>query len=153
MGKVFFHYADKKVRIYNTTAIKQFIKKIFQKESIEFTRIDFIFCSDKYILPINRKFLHHDYYTDIISFPIKHDPLTGEIYISIERVKINSKEYKVQFKEELLRVIFHGALHFCGYADNTQRESELMRFMENKYLSFFFCFLLYIASLFLSMVI
>ena len=137
MGKVFFHYADKKVRIYNTTAIKQFIKKIFQKESIEFTRIDFIFCSDNYLLPINRKFLNHDYYTDIISFTLGHKPLIGEIYISIESVKANSKKYDVLFKKELLRVIFHGVLHLCGYPDKTRKEIEVMRFMENKYLKLY----------------
>lgn len=137
MGKVFFHYADKNIRINKTTTIKQFISKIFQKEKIEFTRIDFIFCSDNHLLPINRIFLNHDYYTDIISFPLEHKPLIGEIYISTERVKANSKKYDVLFKKELLRVIFHGVLHLCGYLDKTRKEIEVMRFIENKYLKLY----------------
>jgi len=134
---VLFHYADKHVRINNTTRIKRFITEILQKEKIGHTRIDFIFCSDDYLLRINRRFLHHDYYTDIISFSLRQRPLIGEIYISIDRVENNSKKYNVLFKEEVLRVIFHGVLHLCGYSDKTKKEIKLMRYMENNYLSLF----------------
>lgn len=137
MRKVFFHFANKKIHLNNRVRIKNFISEIFRKEKIDFTRIDYVFCSDRYLLRINKNFLHHSYYTDVISFTLNNNPLSGEIYISIDRVKDNSKKYSVFFKQEILRVIFHGALHLCGYLDKTKKERELMSLMENKYLNLF----------------
>ncbi|MEP6595785.1 MAG: rRNA maturation RNase YbeY [Ginsengibacter sp.] len=132
-----FHFVDKKVRINHTIKVQDFISEIFQKEKISFRRIDYIFCSDNYLLPINKKFLHHNYYTDTISFTMNDDPLIGEIYISLDRIKDNSKKYKVLLGQEMLRVMFHGALHLCGYSDKTEKDIELMRFKENIYLELF----------------
>ena len=139
MRKIFFHFADKKARIDNSTRIKDFISKLFQNEKVDFIRIDYIFCSDEYLLQMNTKFLQHSYYTDIISFSLNeiNTPVIGEIYISLDRVKENAKKYNVLFQEEILNVIIHGALHLCGYKDKTKKEVGLMRFIEKKYLHSF----------------
>jgi len=136
---VFFHYADKKKRINNTKAIQLLVKKIFETEGVSFARIDYVFCSDEYLHPINEKFLHRVNYTDVISFSLNNPdlPVIGEIYISLDRIKANSKKYEVSFRDELLRVIFHGALHLCGYNDKRKKEIEVMRFKENEYLHAF----------------
>lgn len=99
-------------------------------------RLDFIFCSDNYLLKINKKFLAHDYYTDVISFNLNEEPdkTIGEVYISTERVKENSRAYNVSFEDELVRVIFHGSLHLCGYQDKSNAEYEQMKFLEDQYL-------------------
>jgi probable rRNA maturation factor len=98
--------------------------------------LQYIFCSDKYLLGINKSYLQHDYYTDIISFDLSETKgkLIGEVYISIDRVKDNAKTHKTSFKEELLRVIFHGALHFCGYKDKKPAEIKKMHAQEDKWL-------------------
>lgn len=98
-----------------------------------------IFCSDDFLLDINRRFLNHDFYTDIISFSLaEHSmPVQGEIYISVERIKDNAKTFGTSVRMELLRVIFHGALHLCGYNDHTSKEVKLMRQKENYYLRHF----------------
>lgn len=102
--------------------------------------LTYIFCSDEYLLGINRQFLRHDYYTDIISFNLaaKKAPVEGEIYISLDRVKDNARQLKLPFKQELHRVIFHGALHLCGYKDKLRKDITLMRKMEDFYLKKYF---------------
>jgi len=101
--------------------------------------LDCIFCSDEYLLNVNRTFLQHDYYTDIITFPLDEtDKKTvAEIYISIDRVKENAASENVTFENELQRVIFHGVLHLCGFKDKTKAQSQLMRQMENQWLAEF----------------
>lgn len=101
--------------------------------------LQYIFCSDDYLLQINRQFLHHDYYTDIITFDLTEEsyPINAEIYISVDRVRDNAREFGNSLRRELHRVIFHGALHLCGYKDKNPREQELMRQMEEKYLKLY----------------
>ncbi|OJV22124.1 MAG: rRNA maturation RNase YbeY [Bacteroidetes bacterium 41-46] len=100
--------------------------------------INFIFCSDEYLLKINKQFLNHDYYTDIITFDYSSDTLlSGDLFISVERVLENSKIYKTVFQEELRRVMIHGILHLMGYKDSTNEESKKMREAENGALSLF----------------
>jgi rRNA maturation RNase YbeY len=91
-------------------------------------------------LTLNRQFLHHDYYTDILSFPLSGpgDPLVAEIYISIDRVRDNAGNHQASFREELHRVIFHGILHFCGYKDTSSADIKKIRGMEDKYLKTYF---------------
>lgn len=92
----------------------------------------YTFVSDEELLKINKEFLNHDTYTDIISFDYTMGKLvSGEIFISVERVKENSVEYKVTFLSELYRVIIHGILHFCGLRDETEQECETMRSSED----------------------
>lgn len=138
MQTVFFHYADRKFPLKDKTRIKQTITSIFQKEKVQLERLDYIFCSDEYLLEINRKFLNHDYYTDIITFDLSESRgVKGEIYISADRVKDNALSHSEKLTEERLRVIFHGALHLCGYKDKEKEDIVLMRKKEDFYLSYF----------------
>jgi rRNA maturation RNase YbeY len=135
-GIVRFHLLEK-FTLKNRTDLKNFINLIFKKESKLLISLDYIFCSDEYLLKINQDFLKHDYYTDIITFDLSepgHD-VTGEIYISIDRVKENALTNNVSFSRELRRVIFHGALHLLGYKDKKKVDKERMTKMENYYLS------------------
>ena len=100
--------------------------------------LNYIFCSDTYILQINNDFLQHDYYTDIITFDLSENEATiGELYIGIETVKSNSILHGVPFNEEMLRVLFHGALHLCGYGDKRKSEITIMRQKEEYYLQLY----------------
>jgi len=139
MPVVRFQYADMpSVSFSEKKRIKRFIIELFFLEGKGLNRIDYIFCSDHFLLEINRSFLKHDYYTDIITFELSDTDLTtGEIYISVERVKENAAVHGCSFKEELLRVIFHGALHLCGYKDKKKSEITIMRQKEEEYLRLF----------------
>ena len=101
--------------------------------------LQYIFVSDARLLEINRQFLQHDFYTDIITFPLSEprQPMVAEVYISVDRVRENAREYGTTIKMELLRVIFHGALHLCGYGDKTPSEARKMRRLEDKYLNLY----------------
>ena len=121
------------------TLAKEVISDLFKKERKQLASLTYIFCSDEYLLDINRQYLNHNYYTDIITFDLSEDTrrVTGEIYISIDRVKDNAHAFKTTFQKELLRVIFHGALHLCGYKDKSKKDQEAMRKAEDKYLHHF----------------
>jgi probable rRNA maturation factor len=120
-------------------ALKDFIVSIFKKEKTPLEELNYIFCSDDYLLAINRQYLKHDYYTDIITFGLsgKGEAVNGEIYISVDRVRENARDYTASLSREMHRVIFHGALHLCGYKDKKKQEEELMRKMEEKYLKLY----------------
>ena len=131
-----FNNADKTITLGNRVALKAFLEKQLKKEGIRIECLQYVFCSDKYLLDINKQFLNHDYYTDIISFDLSETKgvLIGDIYISVDRVKENAKTMKTTQGNELLRVIFHGALHFCGYKDKKPADAKLMRSMEDKWI-------------------
>ncbi len=131
-----FNKADKNATLGNRLALKAFIEKALKKEGMTIESLQYIFCSDKFLLDINKSYLKHDYYTDIISFDLSEikGKLIGEVYISIDRVKDNAKTHKTILNEELLRVMFHGALHFCGYKDKKPADAKEMRAQENKWL-------------------
>jgi len=132
-----FNQADSKVALANRVALKSFIEKRMKKEGFSIETLTYVFCSDKYLLKMNKDFLSHNYYTDIISFDLSETPgnLIGEVYISVDRVKDNAKTHRITLKEELHRVIFHGALHFCGYKDKKPADTIKMRQMEDRWLS------------------
>lgn len=132
-----FNKADANATLANRVALKSFIEKKVKKEGYSIDSLIYVFCSDKYLLKINKDFLSHDYYTDIISFDLSDVPgqLIGEVYISVDRVKDNAKTHGTSLKEELHRVIFHGALHFCGYKDKKPSDAKKMRQMEDAWLS------------------
>ncbi len=114
------------------TTISNWISSIIQSEGYEPGDIVYVFCSDDYLLGINREFLNHDTLTDIISFDYKMgNTIHGEIYISRERVEENSIEFGTTFEQELKRVIIHGILHFCGYKDGSSQQKTLMRQKED----------------------
>lgn len=102
--------------------------------------LDYIFCTDEYLLGINQQFLKHDTLTDIITFDLSDsiDELMGEIYISVERVRENAQKFGVNYNDELHRVIFHGALHLCGFKDKKEADRLEMRRMEDKCLREYF---------------
>jgi rRNA maturation RNase YbeY len=132
-----FNKADATATLSNRVALKSFIEKNVKKEGYTIDSLTYVFCSDKYLLKINKDFLSHDYYTDIISFDLSEIPgqLIGEVYISVDRVRDNAKTHGTSLKEELHRVIFHGALHFCGYKDKKPADTKKMREMEDAWLS------------------
>jgi rRNA maturation RNase YbeY len=131
-----FHKEDTSFRFLDKTLIIKWLSLCMSKEKKKEGELSFIFCSDKYLLNINRQYLQHDDYTDIITFDYTQKNLvSGDIYISIERVKENAQTYKVTFQNELLRVMVHGVLHLCGYKDKTSRDARIMREKEDYYLS------------------
>lgn len=141
MQLVHFFNADKKVTLTNRKKLKYFLIALLHREgSKELKNLSYIFCCDNYLLDINQKFLHHDYYTDIITFDLSSDlkSLTGEIYISIDRVKDNAKSLGTSFHQEFHRVIFHGALHLCGFKDKTKQQKLIMRKKEEENLKIYF---------------
>ena len=119
--------------------MKQFIISLFRREKKPLAELNYIFCSDQRLLEINRQFLQHDFYTDIITFPLSDpgQPISGEIYISVDRVRDNAAAFGSSITKELHRVIFHGALHLCGYKDKSPREEKIMRKMEDHYLALY----------------
>jgi probable rRNA maturation factor len=130
-----------KINLQNRRALKVFIPELFKKEEKVFKSLTYIFCSDEYLLQVNNNFLKHDFYTDIITFDLsesKNSPTIGEIYISVDRVKENAITHKTSLELELHRVIFHGALHLCGYKDKIKKDALLMREKEEDYLSMYF---------------
>ncbi len=135
-ARVNFFYQDVKFSFSNRTAVKGFLKKLFLEEGHKLNELNVIFCADEALLEINRNFLQHDYYTDIITFPLstRFDPIQAELYISVDRVKENAKQGGVSFKNELLRVIFHGCLHLAGYGDKSSQQIKKMREREDHYL-------------------
>ena len=132
-----FNQVDSRVTLANRVALKSFIEKRVKKEGFSIETLTYVFCSDKYLLKMNKDFLSHNYYTDIISFDLSETPgnLIGEVYISVDRVKDNAKTLGTSLKEELHRVIFHGALHFCGYKDKKPADTIKMREMEDRWLN------------------
>lgn len=135
-----FFYLTDSFSLNKRTSLRTFIESIFKVEHQPFADLNIIFCTDDYLLGVNKRFLNHDFYTDIVTFNLagNKQPVNGEIYISIDRVKDNANKLHVSFKSELHRVIFHGVLHLCGYLDKTKSQIKLMREMEDKYLSGYF---------------
>lgn len=136
MQTIYFRSADKAFNYPKKNALKQLIEFLFKNEKKTLNQLTYVFCSDEYLLNINRSFLQHDYYTDIISFDLSEQPnqIIGEIYVSLDRIKDNAAQLNTTFQEETLRVLFHGALHLCGYKDKTPAQIKKMRKKEEQYL-------------------
>lgn len=138
-GKVKFHF----LYAFNLThrlKLKSFISGLMAKEKKSFNSIDYIFCSDEYLSGINREYLQHDDLTDIITFDLSEPgkQIRGEVYISVERVRDNAAFFNSTFTAELHRVMFHGALHLCGYKDKHPVQKKEMREKEDFYLRRYF---------------
>lgn len=120
----------------NKSYYSNWLKTVIISEGKKTGDIQYIFCDDKHLNKINKKYLNHDTFTDIITFPttINKDIISGEIYISIDRISENSKIQSVSFDDELSRVIVHGVLHLIGYNDHSVPEKKLMRSKEDYYL-------------------
>lgn len=137
---VIFHFHEVHFSLKNRTVLKKFLENLFLKEGFKLEHLEYIFCTDKYLLKINQVFLHHDTFTDILTFDFSDTPnnISGEIYISAERVRENAEKFGVSFENELHRVIFHGVLHLCGYKDKQPEDQKLMRNKENENLQSYF---------------
>jgi rRNA maturation RNase YbeY len=123
----------------NESVISDWISQIILSENKTEGEISYIFCNNEYLHQINKEFLNHDTLTDIISFDYSvGDELNGDIFISIEMVKDNALEYSVTFNEELLRVLSHGILHYCGYKDKTPSDALKMRSKEEEKINMFY---------------
>jgi probable rRNA maturation factor len=141
MPNVLLHEHHIKSKLTQRKVLKTFIPTIFLKEKCSLQQLSIIFCTDEYLLEINKEALRHNYYTDIITFDLSDtdsNSIEGELYISIDRVKDNAINFKVTYMEELHRVIFHGILHLCGYKDKSKSDIAIMRKKESYYLSQYF---------------
>jgi len=140
VAEISFHLEDKIDHPFPTQE-KEFItwlENVGKAELKNISSLTYIFCSDEYILDINIKYLGHDYYTDIITFPYREgDDIESDLYISLERVKENAEDFEVAFDEELKRVMVHGLLHLIGYSDKSEDDIHVMREKENYYIAKF----------------
>ncbi|MDD3108154.1 MAG: rRNA maturation RNase YbeY [Alistipes sp.] len=117
------------------------IRQTAQQEGWRMGAVSIIFCSDPYLLEINRKYLQHDYFTDIITFDYgeaEQHTLSGDLMISLDTVRENAQQFGVTFENELQRVIIHGILHLCGHEDKTPQDFDRMKALENQYLAVFY---------------
>ncbi len=138
MGKIKF-YSLGKPNIKNKKIYETFFQTIIKNEEKVLKGISFIFCSDRFLLSLNSKYLNHNFFTDILTFPVSDDKfIESYIYISTDRVKENAKTYNVLYQNELLRVMIHGVLHLCGYNDKFKKEIAVMRRTEDFYIQVFY---------------
>ncbi|MES1214130.1 MAG: rRNA maturation RNase YbeY [Bacteroidota bacterium] len=131
-----FFFLSQGITLRNRNRLKKYLINLCKAEGKNVEFINYIFCSDEYLLQINQDYLRHNYYTDIITFDLSesHKALQAEIYISVDRVRENAERLGVSLRFELHRVIFHGVLHLCGYGDKTERERQSMRELEDLHL-------------------
>lgn len=122
----------------NEAIFVDWLNRVVDSENAAIGQVDYVFCDDEYLLRINQEYLSHDAYTDIISFDYSENRiLSGDIFISIDRVKENAIEFEVDMEQELLRVMAHGILHFLGYKDKSLNDSAAMRSKEEEKIKMF----------------
>ncbi len=132
-----FHF-ETDFELEDTSKYSDWVTRIITTHKRKHSQIDYIFCDDEYLLDINQKYLDHDTYTDIITFDYTEDKVIGgDIFISVDRLKENASKFKVDFNDELLRVMSHGVLHLLGYKDKSEEDSDLMRKKENECINMF----------------
>ncbi len=132
---IHFDYEMVSFRLASEKLVTQWLELIAQKEQKKLAKLSYVFCTDESLYRINLKYLNHDQFTDIITFPYSYDPIQAEIFISIDRVRENAVNYKNGFERELYRVIVHGLLHMCGYDDKNEKQALIMRAKEDECLS------------------
>ena len=141
MSAIHFFFPAPVAGLRKRNALKSFLSKTAKNNKRPIESLNVIFCSDDYLLEINRSYLQHDYYTDIITFDLSSSPkspITAELYISIDRVKDNARQMGTTIQRELHRVIFHGLLHLAGYKDKSPRDQKQMREKEEQLLRKYF---------------
>lgn len=134
---IFFFNESVKFTLRNKTEVRLWLEKCAKSEKVQTGDLNYIFCSDKHLRKINKQFLQHDYFTDIITFPSSDPgskPVSGDIFISVDRVRENAGDFGTRVADELHRVMAHGLLHLCGYGDKTEKEIKKMRSLEDKWL-------------------
>jgi probable rRNA maturation factor len=137
-----FNEHEVKSKLRDKRKLSAFLDDLTQKhiKKLKKASLNYVFCSDEYLLQINKQFLNHDTLTDIVTFDMseKQHHLEGEIYISVDRVAENAAKFGVDYNNELHRVIFHGALHLCGFKDKAATDKDEMRKQEDKCLRQYF---------------
>lgn len=126
-----FHQHDVTFQLDSEEALIDWLHNLAKGHHKSIDSVIYVFCSDDYLLDINRQYLQHDYYTDIITFPYAYEPIEAEIYISIDRVKDHAMVHSVPVENEMLRVMAHGMLHMCGFSDSADSEKEEMKKQED----------------------
>jgi len=139
-ANVLFFTEDVNFTFQHAVVVKQWLYYIANHENDAINHANVIFCSNDYILDVNKSYLSHDYYTDIITFPLMDvgTPIEADIFISIDTVRSNAADRSISFEHELFRVIVHGFLHMLGYGDKSESEAKVMRQKEDFYLDYFF---------------
>jgi rRNA maturation RNase YbeY len=136
--KIRFNYKSSNFRIRRALKHKKWLEKVVNHERRKITLVDFIFTGDEEVLSINREFLKHNYFTDVITFDYSsRQYVAGEIYISTETVRRNAMEYGATVSGEFRRIMLHGVLHLCGYGDSSDDEVRMMRMKEESYLKMY----------------
>lgn len=135
--EVLFHCEEIDFTFKEENELIEVVQKISEGEKIEFDSVNCIFCSDEYLKNINVTYLKRDYYTDIITFPYLEEKVSGDIFISIDRIIENAKDFETGFDNELRRVLIHGFLHLCNYEDYDSDQKKIMTNKEDHYLNFF----------------
>jgi rRNA maturation RNase YbeY len=135
-GNIAFHSEQIDFALDGAAKTSAWITRCIQKEGLQTGDLNIIFTSDPYLLSINQKYINHDYYTDVIAFDYcEGDVVSGDVFISIDRVSEHAKERAISMDNELHRVIIHGILHLCGYSDKTVNEKKEMTGKEDEYLN------------------
>ena len=132
--KVIYNVENIDFQLVNQNLLSSWIEKTIGSEGATLGAVSYIFCSDDYLHQMNVEYLNHDTLTDVITFPYNDNPIEGDIFISIDRVKDNAQDLAVAFDDELHRVMIHGVLHLCGYSDETDEQEAEMRQKEDEYL-------------------
>ncbi len=137
---VHFYFEKVGLTLKERGKLKVFINGLIAKEKKNLNNLNYIFCNDNALLKINRKYLDHNFYTDVITFDLSSSrkEILADIYISVDRIRENAKSLKLPLKEELHRVMLHGLLHLCGYNDKTEVQRKLIRKKEDFYLNLYF---------------
>jgi probable rRNA maturation factor len=136
MNSIEFFFEDVKAVPIHKKILLLHLNSLIKNELKEVGDLSVIFCSDNYLLEMNKQYLDHDYYTDIITFDyVEGEKISGDLFISLDRIEENAEKYGISTLKELYRVVFHGTLHLVGYKDKTEEDQKVMREKENYYLS------------------
>lgn len=133
LRNIHFHTEETSFVLANKAKYKTWLGEIIKEHKFELRELNYIFCTDEYLLNINREYLDHDYYTDIITFDNSEEEgfIEGDIFVSIDRIRDNANEFNQEFTKELTRVIAHGLLHLVGFGDKGENEIKEMRKQED----------------------
>ena len=131
---ILFHFENDDFELSGKERLSSWLLQVIKDEGKDIESVNYIFCNDDQLLEINKEYLNHDYYTDVISFPYSLSPIQGDIFISIDRVKENALQFSSGFDKELHRIMVHGLLHFIGYNDKDELAKKEMTMKENYFL-------------------
>ncbi|MFZ5939110.1 MAG: rRNA maturation RNase YbeY [Bacteroidota bacterium] len=133
---ILYHREDTPFAPKEKRKLTDWIRKTVNEHQRNIGDLNFIFCSDNFLLNLNKSYLNHHYFTDVITFDLAEDSrISGDVFISVDKVRSNAEEFNVSFENELKRVMIHGVLHLLGFNDDTEENSSSMRLLEDKALS------------------